>query len=174
MTSRSREKVAAAFRKLFRSPEKIDNDGAGPSGSPARRGLLRRHRWVSTMSPPTLAYDIHYSVVHTYIFILTCESCDHVGIPTYFGKRCWQKTSKRRCLHLFRSEFYAGLSVVGLFPKSDNVLDNSCTLQEVDTMMIDDCNGRVDVHCTTSYVLIIWVSFSHVISSLFTIEDWRK
>ncbi|KAI5632171.1 ubiquitin-conjugating enzyme domain-containing protein [Phthorimaea operculella] len=44
MTSRSKEKVAAAFRKLFRSPEKIDNDGAGPSGSPARRGLLRRHR----------------------------------------------------------------------------------------------------------------------------------
>ncbi|XP_021191269.2 ubiquitin-conjugating enzyme E2Q-like protein CG4502 [Helicoverpa armigera] len=44
MTSRSKEKVAAAFRKLFRSPEKLDNDGAGPSGSPARRGLLRRHR----------------------------------------------------------------------------------------------------------------------------------
>ncbi|XP_073941982.1 ubiquitin-conjugating enzyme E2Q-like protein 1 [Choristoneura fumiferana] len=44
MSSRSKEKVAAAFRKLFRSPEKIDNDGAGPSGSPARRGLLRRHR----------------------------------------------------------------------------------------------------------------------------------
>ncbi|XP_060802424.1 ubiquitin-conjugating enzyme E2Q-like protein 1 [Amyelois transitella] len=45
MTSRSKEKVAAAFRKLFRSPEKLDNEGAGPSGSPARgRGLLRRHR----------------------------------------------------------------------------------------------------------------------------------
>ncbi|XP_045458779.1 ubiquitin-conjugating enzyme E2Q-like protein CG4502 [Melitaea cinxia] len=44
MTSRSKEKVAAAFRKLFRSPEKLDNDGAGPSGSPARRGLFRRHR----------------------------------------------------------------------------------------------------------------------------------
>lgn len=44
MTSRSKEKVVSAFRKLFRSPEKIDNDGAGPSGSPARRGLLRRHR----------------------------------------------------------------------------------------------------------------------------------
>ncbi|XP_072936858.1 ubiquitin-conjugating enzyme E2Q-like protein 1 [Epargyreus clarus] len=44
MTSRSKEKMAAAFRKLFRSPEKLDNDGAGPSGSPARRGLLRRHR----------------------------------------------------------------------------------------------------------------------------------
>ncbi|XP_068620971.1 ubiquitin-conjugating enzyme E2Q-like protein 1 [Battus philenor] len=44
MTSRSKEKVAAAFRKLFRSPEKLDNDGAGPSGSPARRGILRRHR----------------------------------------------------------------------------------------------------------------------------------
>lgn len=46
MTSRSKEKVAAAFRKLFRSPEKLDNDGAGPSGSPARRGLLRRHRYL--------------------------------------------------------------------------------------------------------------------------------
>ncbi|XP_028042002.1 ubiquitin-conjugating enzyme E2Q-like protein 1 [Bombyx mandarina] len=44
MTSRSKEKVAAAFRKLFRSPDKLDNEGAGPSGSPARRGLLRRHR----------------------------------------------------------------------------------------------------------------------------------
>ncbi|CAF4757132.1 ubiquitin-conjugating enzyme E2Q-like protein 1 [Pieris rapae] len=44
MTSRSKEKVAAAFRKLFRSSEKRDNDGAGPSGSPARRGLFRRHR----------------------------------------------------------------------------------------------------------------------------------
>ncbi|CAG9098555.1 unnamed protein product [Plutella xylostella] len=44
MSSRSKEKVAAAFRKLFRSPEKLDKDGAGPSGSPARRGLLRRHR----------------------------------------------------------------------------------------------------------------------------------
>lgn len=44
MTSRSKEKVAAAFRKLFRSPEKLDNEGAGPSGSPARRGLFRRHR----------------------------------------------------------------------------------------------------------------------------------
>ncbi|CAH2239915.1 ubiquitin-conjugating enzyme E2Q-like protein CG4502 [Pararge aegeria] len=44
MTSRSKEKVAAAFRKLFRSPEKLDKDGAGPSGSPARRGLFRRHR----------------------------------------------------------------------------------------------------------------------------------
>ncbi|KAM3964819.1 ubiquitin-conjugating enzyme E2Q-like protein 1 [Aphomia sociella] len=45
MSSRSKEKVAAAFKKLFRSPEKLDNDGAGPSGSPARRGLLRRHRY---------------------------------------------------------------------------------------------------------------------------------
>ncbi|XP_034826863.1 ubiquitin-conjugating enzyme E2Q-like protein 1 isoform X1 [Maniola hyperantus] len=44
MTSRSKEKMAAAFRKLFRSPEKLDKDGAGPSGSPARRGLFRRHR----------------------------------------------------------------------------------------------------------------------------------
>ncbi|CAH0725992.1 unnamed protein product, partial [Brenthis ino] len=44
MTSRSKEKVAAAFRKLFRSPEKLDKEGAGPSGSPARRGLFRRHR----------------------------------------------------------------------------------------------------------------------------------
>ncbi|CAH4006285.1 unnamed protein product [Pieris brassicae] len=44
MTSRSKEKVAAAFRKLFRSSEKRDNDAAGPSGSPARRGLFRRHR----------------------------------------------------------------------------------------------------------------------------------
>ncbi|XP_041968154.1 ubiquitin-conjugating enzyme E2Q-like protein 1 [Aricia agestis] len=44
MTSRSKEKVAAAFRKLFRSPEKLDKDGAGPSGSPAKRGLFRRHR----------------------------------------------------------------------------------------------------------------------------------
>ncbi|XP_038211461.1 ubiquitin-conjugating enzyme E2Q-like protein CG4502 [Zerene cesonia] len=44
MTSRSKEKVAAAFKKLFRSSEKRDNDGAGPSGSPARRGIFRRHR----------------------------------------------------------------------------------------------------------------------------------
>ncbi|GBP96506.1 hypothetical protein EVAR_30817_1 [Eumeta japonica] len=43
MTSRSKEKVAAAFRKLFRSPEKLNRDGAGAGGSPARRGLLRRH-----------------------------------------------------------------------------------------------------------------------------------
>ncbi|GBP38603.1 hypothetical protein EVAR_27788_1, partial [Eumeta japonica] len=41
MTSRSKEKVAAAFRKLFRSPEKLNRDGAGAGGSPARRGLLR-------------------------------------------------------------------------------------------------------------------------------------
>ncbi|XP_045490829.1 ubiquitin-conjugating enzyme E2Q-like protein CG4502 [Colias croceus] len=44
MTSRSKEKVAAAFKKLFRSSEKRENDGAGPSGSPSRRGLFRRHR----------------------------------------------------------------------------------------------------------------------------------
>ncbi|VVC92198.1 unnamed protein product [Leptidea sinapis] len=44
MTSRSREKVAAAFKKLFKSSEKRENDAAGPSGSPARRGILRRHR----------------------------------------------------------------------------------------------------------------------------------
>ncbi|XP_077284842.1 ubiquitin-conjugating enzyme E2Q-like protein 1 isoform X2 [Arctopsyche grandis] len=44
MTSRSKEKFTAAFRKLFRSSEKIgDGEGAagGPSGSPARRGILR-------------------------------------------------------------------------------------------------------------------------------------
>lgn len=51
MTSRSKEKMAAAFRKLFRSSEKIaeSDSGAGAtssqgkgSGSPARR-LLGRH-----------------------------------------------------------------------------------------------------------------------------------
>lgn len=51
MTSRSKEKMAAAFRKLFRSSEKIaeSDSGAGGassqgkgSGSPARR-LLGRH-----------------------------------------------------------------------------------------------------------------------------------
>ena len=52
MTSRSKEKMAAAFRKLFRSSEKIaesdsgagaaSSQGKGSGGSPARR-LLGRH-----------------------------------------------------------------------------------------------------------------------------------
>lgn len=51
MTSRSKEKVAAAFRKLFRSSEKISDgegsskSGAAPGGSPGRR-LLRGYRDV--------------------------------------------------------------------------------------------------------------------------------
>lgn len=49
MTSRSKEKVAAAFRKLFRTSEKIgDGEGpskSGPGGSPGRR-LLRGYRDV--------------------------------------------------------------------------------------------------------------------------------
>lgn len=46
MSSRKTDKVAvvSAIRKLFRSHEKIDKDGDGPSGSPGRRGFLRRHR----------------------------------------------------------------------------------------------------------------------------------
>lgn len=43
MSSRSKEKVAAAIRKFFKSSDKIetgDGAGGGPSGSPGRR--LRR------------------------------------------------------------------------------------------------------------------------------------
>ncbi|CAG4944267.1 unnamed protein product [Colias eurytheme] len=62
MTSRSKEKVAAAFKKLFRSSEKRENDGAGPSGSPSRRGLFRRHS-----SSGKLEAGIHFiSIQHNF------------------------------------------------------------------------------------------------------------
>lgn len=53
MTSKSKEKMAAAFRKLFRSSEKVSEEDGGSggdkhNGSPARR-LLPRHR--DTVSP---------------------------------------------------------------------------------------------------------------------------
>ncbi|XP_054285017.1 ubiquitin-conjugating enzyme E2Q-like protein 1 [Macrosteles quadrilineatus] len=58
MSSRSKEKMAAAFRKLFRSTEKMaDGEGGGSSGqaktggSPARR-LLNRHRDIVTPAEP--------------------------------------------------------------------------------------------------------------------------
>jgi len=58
MTSRSKEKMAAAFRKLFRSSDKLaDGEGGGSSGqaksggSPARR-LLNRHRDIVTPAEP--------------------------------------------------------------------------------------------------------------------------
>lgn len=52
MTSRSKEKMTAAFRKLFRSPEKLgEAEGAGPSGSPSRRGILRHGRHRDGVSP---------------------------------------------------------------------------------------------------------------------------
>lgn len=46
MTTRSKEKVVAAFRKIFRASEKIsDQEGAGSStSSPSRRILSRHHR----------------------------------------------------------------------------------------------------------------------------------
>ncbi|XP_014469347.1 PREDICTED: ubiquitin-conjugating enzyme E2Q-like protein CG4502 [Dinoponera quadriceps] len=46
MTTRSKEKVVAAFRKLFRSSDKItEQEGAsGSTGSPSRRLLSRHHR----------------------------------------------------------------------------------------------------------------------------------
>lgn len=54
MSSRSKEKVAAAFRKLFRSSDKVvegetGSGGQKSSGSPARR-LLSRHRDIVTPS----------------------------------------------------------------------------------------------------------------------------
>lgn len=60
MASRSRETMAAAFRKLFRSSDKINEDGSGASrkssqekgsGSPARR-LLGRHGYHRDMVSP--------------------------------------------------------------------------------------------------------------------------
>ncbi|XP_012275482.1 ubiquitin-conjugating enzyme E2Q-like protein 1 [Orussus abietinus] len=46
MTTRSKEKVVAAFRKLFRSSEKIDepNGASSSTSSPSRRLLSRHHR----------------------------------------------------------------------------------------------------------------------------------
>lgn len=47
MTTRSKDKVVAAFRKLFRSSEKIgepEGASAGPTNSPSRRLLSRHHR----------------------------------------------------------------------------------------------------------------------------------
>ncbi|XP_015519349.1 ubiquitin-conjugating enzyme E2Q-like protein 1 [Neodiprion pinetum] len=47
MTTRSKDKVVAAFRKLFRTSEKIsEQDGAsgGPTNSPSRHLLSRHHR----------------------------------------------------------------------------------------------------------------------------------
>lgn len=61
MTSRSKEKMAAAFRKIFRSSEKIsesDATGSGATGqgkgngSPARR-LLSRHTYHRDVVTPT-------------------------------------------------------------------------------------------------------------------------
>lgn len=54
MSSRSKEKMAAAFRKLFRSSDKVvegetGSGGQKSSGSPARR-LLSRHRDIVTPS----------------------------------------------------------------------------------------------------------------------------
>lgn len=59
MTSRSKEKMAAAFRKLFRSSDKMsEGEGSGSTnaqaksnGSPARR-LLSRHRDIVTPADP--------------------------------------------------------------------------------------------------------------------------
>lgn len=45
MSTRSKEKVVAAFRKFFRSSEKIsEQDGASSSTSSPSRRLLSRHR----------------------------------------------------------------------------------------------------------------------------------
>ncbi|XP_026463023.1 ubiquitin-conjugating enzyme E2Q-like protein 1 [Ctenocephalides felis] len=66
MTSRSKEKVAAAFRKLFKSSEKIGdkNDGAGPSGSPGRRLLRRGVSPARSGSLPTSPAPLGKGVPH--------------------------------------------------------------------------------------------------------------
>lgn len=82
MTSRSKEKMAAAFRKLFRSSEKIaeSDSGAGAassqgkgSGSPARR-LLGRH-------------GLHRDVVTP----SDAESADHAGASRNSNSSAFKK-----------------------------------------------------------------------------------
>lgn len=52
MSTRSKEKVVAAFRKLFRSSEKISEpDGAGGSTSSPSRRLLSRHHRPDAVTP---------------------------------------------------------------------------------------------------------------------------
>lgn len=52
MSTRSKEKVVAAFRKFFRSSEKIsEQDGAGSSTSSPSRRLLSRHHRPDAVTP---------------------------------------------------------------------------------------------------------------------------
>ncbi|KAK0083781.1 hypothetical protein PV325_008239 [Microctonus aethiopoides] len=67
MTTRSKEKVVAAFRKIFRSSEKIsEQEGAsgGSTNSPSRRILPRHHR-PDAVTPSDGALPDNPSTSHT-------------------------------------------------------------------------------------------------------------
>ncbi|XP_024943334.1 ubiquitin-conjugating enzyme E2Q-like protein 1 isoform X2 [Cephus cinctus] len=66
MTTRSKEKVVAAFRKLFRSSEKItDQDGAGTSTSSPSRRLLSRHHRPDAVTPSESTLQENPGTSHT-------------------------------------------------------------------------------------------------------------
>lgn len=94
MSRRSKEKVVAAFRKLFRTTEKInEQEGAGGSStnSPSRRLLSRHHRAdVVTPAEGTLSENPGAShTSHANCFFKSKKStahCSQVNFCFFFCK----------------------------------------------------------------------------------------
>ena len=86
MTTRPKEKVVAAFRKLFRPTEKIgEQEGAGGSStsSPSRR-LLGRHHRPDAVTPADVALPENPGASHAVSnFFKTKKSTGNSSQVTY-------------------------------------------------------------------------------------------